>query len=317
MQRLQEGGVLQQGLSAFSLEGPQIGVQEAGGGSGVMGKAFQSASTDGRRVVQASCSGRLPHLLLSAPLESIRDFVPGMLRQVCSSCIDVQIEHEVDLEASVASDDESLLCAFCRADLPKNQGEEMDRLKRRMQANDANAFYFLAGYYSDGKCGLQQNQEKAMELYFQAADRGCVEAQYLIGKNYLNQVDFDLELNKQRAEKYFEIAAMGGHDIARNTLGGFALEKSQLEKALAHWFIGARVGVDLSLENIRRAFMRGMVAKETYEVALRAHHNATEEMKSDQREKFKAENKRGEDEDGGERLYFRSLLTAVNENGRH
>ena len=60
----------------------------------------------------------------------------------------------------------------------KKRAEE---LRKRIEVNDAVAMYVLGGYYNNGKYGLLQDQEKAMELWKQAAKLGSSMAHYELG----------------------------------------------------------------------------------------------------------------------------------------
>ena len=53
---------------------------------------------------------------------------------------------------------------------------------------------------------------------------------------------------------------------------------------MKHWMIAAGAGYDKSLEAIRDCFMDRHSTKDEFETALRAHKDAVDEMKSDQRE---------------------------------
>ena len=57
-----------------------------------------------------------------------------------------------------------------------------------------------------------------------------------------------------------------------------------MDRALKHWTIAVAAGHDTSLKNIRICFLNGHVSKDDFERALRAHKEAADEMKSDQRE---------------------------------
>jgi len=55
-----------------------------------------------------------------------------------------------------------------------------------------------------------------------------------------------------------------------------------------HWTIGAGAGHDESLEKVREFKRIGLATKVEFENALRAHKEAKDEMKSDQREEAAA-----------------------------
>ena len=62
-----------------------------------------------------------------------------------------------------------------------------------------------------------------------------------------------------------------------------------MTRAVKHYMIAAGAGNDVSLENIRQLYMltslgSEFVSKEDFEKAARAHKEASDEMKSEQRE---------------------------------
>jgi hypothetical protein len=74
---------------------------------------------------------------------------------------------------------------------------------------------------------------------------------------------------------------MGGNALARHNLGILEKRAGNMTRAMKHWMISAAAGRDDSLKAIRE---HGHVTKDDFEKALRAHFDAKNEMKSDQRE---------------------------------
>ena len=83
---------------------------------------------------------------------------------------------------------------------------------------------------------------------------------------------------------YLELAAMGGDVTAMHNLGMFEAREGNMDRAMKHWMISAGAGYDKSLKEIREGYMNGHVTKDDFEKALRAHKEANDEMKSDQRD---------------------------------
>ena len=103
---------------------------------------------------------------------------------------------------------------------------------------------------------------------------GCL---YEIGKGE--------ERDVKKAKCYYELAAMGGSSEARHALGRCeATHERNMKRAVKHYMISAGAGCDNSLKAIRESFMEGDATKEDFEIALRAHKEAKDEMRSDQRE---------------------------------
>ena len=166
-------------------------------------------------------------------------------------------------------------------------GEYTGRLKKRAEANDTDAMRNLGVCYRDGIHGLPRDPEKAMEIWLRAGKLGCPAAYVNIGCVF--QEGDGVEKDMKKATKYWELAAMGGDAFARHNLGLIEEnEQGSTNRAVKHWMIAAGAGFDESLKSIRKCFMAGLATKDDSERALRAHKEAKDEMKSDQREAFAA-----------------------------
>ena len=80
---------------------------------------------------------------------------------------------------------------------------------------------------------------------------------------------------------------MQGHVESRYDLGYHEAKKGNDDRALRHFLISAKMGHNLSVENIRRAFMGGLATKEQYAEALKGYQHAVDEMKSHDRDEAK------------------------------
>ena len=179
--------------------------------------------------------------------------------------------------------DNRKLCPFCRTPEATSDGEALERIKKRAEVgDDAVAIHQLGNYYSDGRNGLPQDHEKAMELWLRAGRLGYAMSYYNIALAY--QQGLGVERDIETAKHYYERAAMGGDVIARNNLGVIEGNAGNIDRAMKHWMISAGAGDGDSLKNIRECFMRGEATKDNFEKALRAHQGAKDEMRSDQRE---------------------------------
>ena len=155
-------------------------------------------------------------------------------------------------------------------------------LKERAEGDDAWAIYNSGCYYYDGGMGWPQDKEKSIKLWLQAGELGCAEAYYNLAHSYFSGEGAEKDLKK--AKYYFELAAMGGCLDARFNLGILENNAGNMNRAMKHWMISAGAGYDKSLERIREYYLKGHATKEDFEKALRAHKEAKDETKSDQRE---------------------------------
>jgi hypothetical protein len=81
-----------------------------------------------------------------------------------------------------------------------------------------------------------------------------------------------------------EEAAIGGHPMARNNLGCAEGTNHRHDRAMKHLIIAAKLGYDNSIELLRKFHAGGVVSKEDFASALRAHQAAVDATKSPQRE---------------------------------
>ena len=155
-------------------------------------------------------------------------------------------------------------------------------MKKRADGGDARAIYNLGGCYYRGEYGLRQNHNKGMKLWLRAGELGDATAYTNIGNSYCAGTGVERDENK--AKYYYGLAAMGGSAAARHNLGNWERRAGNFDRAMKHWMISAGAGLDESLEIIRHLFMNGHATKDYFEKALRAHKEAKDEEKSDQRE---------------------------------
>ena len=178
------------------------------------------------------------------------------------------------------------ICAFCRVPTPNTDAEIVERYKKRMEFDDAEAIYNYGCYYYDGLCGLPQNYEKAFELWHRSGELGNVSAYYCIGYAYDRGVGVGHDMTK--AKHYYELAAIGGDEYARYNLGWLEEDAGNMSRELKHLMIGAGCGHDLPLKKIRELYMNGHATKDDYAKALQSYQRYVDEIKSAQRDEAAA-----------------------------
>ena len=140
----------------------------------------------------------------------------------------------------------------------------------------------LGCHHFNGSCGLSLDVKKALELWQQAGELGSANANYNIA--YAYKIGNGLERNMKKAKHYWELAAVGGDVVSRYNLGMLEASIGSLDRAMKHFMISAGAGYDESLKAIQEGFVCGHVTKDDFERALRAHTEAKDEMRSDQRD---------------------------------
>ena len=195
---------------------------------------------------------------------------------ICSGCI-----HAVD-----KMDPDDAKCPFCRVPTPQSDNEIVERIKKRVEMDDAPAIHGFGYYYCGGQRGFPQDREKALEHWHRAAELGFAESYHNIGCAYYFGRGVERDLNK--AKYYWELAAMMGNVSARYNLGISEMMAGDMSRALKHYMIAAGCGCSDSLKEIRELYVNGHATKVDYAKALRSHQKYVDGIKSAQRDEAAA-----------------------------
>ena len=196
---------------------------------------------------------------------------------ICSGCIYAGAKMDGNVDQ---------LCPFCRVPAPTSEEEIFKRLKKRVEVGDAEAIHNLGCDYDEGGYGLPQDWEKALELWYRAAELDNTKSYYCIGNAYV--FGRGVERDEKKAIHYWELAAMGGDENARHNLGIFENNAGNYERALKHFMIAVGSGYNVSLKPVKQLCMRGRAKKDDYAKALQAYQAYLSEVKSDDRDKAAA-----------------------------
>ena len=137
-------------------------------------------------------------------------------------------------------------------------------------------------YYATGDDGFVQDDIKALELWHQSGELGYSPAYTNIG--YAYSIGDGVGVDEKKAVHYYEQAAIGGNEVARNNLGCIEEDAGNTERALKHWMIAVKSGCNNSLKGIQDLYTEGNATKEDYTAALHAYQAYLNEIKSAQRE---------------------------------
>ena len=205
---------------------------------------------------------------------------------ICSGCFHAPV---YDNQGNKVDNEKQNQCPFCRTVAPKSNEEVLERMKKRIEAGDAQAIYTLGCFYRNGEYGFEQDRTKALELYHRAGKLGEASAHGNIGNAY--EIGRGVEVDKRKAGFYFELAAMRGNVYARHNLGIREKKAGNMDRALKHHMIAVRSGHSKSLKKIHDSYIDGYSTKEDYTKALQAYQLYLGEIKSAQRDKAAAAQK--------------------------
>ena len=180
-------------------------------------------------------------------------------------------------------------CSFCRTPVADSDEKHLERIQKRVKANDPEAIRHLGVCYKNEINGLEKDMPRAVELFERAAELGSKEAHYELGVLFDEDMD-DSGIAKDmvRAVEHYELAAMQGHAEARHNVGACEDDSGNHGLALKHWMISAKLGDSGSLDEIKYMHTKGQASKSDYAEALRGYHGAAKEMSSPERDEAKA-----------------------------
>jgi hypothetical protein len=218
-----------------------------------------------------SNKGECPICCLPLPIdESKSTMMRCCCKHICSGCFyaNKKREREGGLEPR---------CVYCREPLPESDEEGDKRIMKRIKKyNDPVAMRSM------GKTHHKEGEdEKSLEYWTKAAELGDMEAHACLGTSYY--FGEGIEKDEKKAVYHWEQAAIGGQPHARALLANHEKMNGRMEKAAKHFIIAANLGHDDSLQEVKRLFMQGIVSKEEYAAALRAHQAAVDATKSAER----------------------------------
>jgi TPR repeat protein len=168
-------------------------------------------------------------------------------------------------------------CAFCREPPSKSKAEHYEKAMKRAKANDPVAMNELGK-----KCHREGNFDNAFEYFTKSAALGYIAAHYNLSCAYGKGKG--VERDEKKKLYHLEEAAIGGHPYARFNLGCIEGNSRRYDRAMQHYIIAAKLGLDEALDKVKQGFVHGFVRKEDYAAALRGHQAAVDATKSQQRE---------------------------------
>jgi TPR repeat protein len=154
---------------------------------------------------------------------------------------------------------------------------------KRVEANDPNALCRMGALrYHEG------DNDSAVEYYKKAAGLGDAAAHYELGLLYTNLDGQAVEEDEEKMVHHWEKAAIGGHPKARYCLGRVEEAIGNIERAVKHFIIAAKLGHEGSMKELWKYYSAGNITKENLDATLRSHQSAIDATKSLQREEAEA-----------------------------
>ena len=220
-----------------------------------------------------------PICYLRLPIEEDQStYQPCCGKILCCGCAHA---HSV-----AAADTERYKCVFCRTEATSSGEEQIERMKKRVEANDAMAMYNLGTCYQLGTMGLRQDYAKALELFHKSAKLGNPFAHSNLSIYY--HEGGIVEKDTRKVTYHEQLAAIAGNVQARYNLGCDEVNTGNIDRAYKHWMISANDDHDLSMKAVQEGYKSGFVTKDDCAKTTRAYGNSIDEMKSYDRDRYTA-----------------------------
>ena len=215
--------------------------------------------------------GECPICCLPLPIDVKKSTINSCCcNRICRGCVYAHQKHEMEMGLENK-------CPFCRELIPENQEGGIPNYMERAKANDPQAL-FQVGV----ECYKKGDYDGASEYWKKAAELGNIEAHYNLAISYGEGEGVEKDTKKELY--HLEEAAIGGHPEARFNIAARDWNNGRYERAMKHWIITAKLGLDDALKRVKKGFTQGDVSKEDFEAALRGHQAAVDATKSAQRE---------------------------------
>ena len=174
-------------------------------------------------------------------------------------------------------------CPFRNTELESNAaaGRRVEKITKRVEANDPASICMLAHYYLHGVGGFQQDHAMSKELYARAANLGYSKAHHYLGDVYYAGG------NMKKAKFHYEAAAMDGHEAARCNVGVIEAQSGNMERAVKHLTIAASAGQYIAMHSLTKFFEEGIGgSRESIDSILTAYNNSCSKMRSEARDAY-------------------------------
>jgi tetratricopeptide (TPR) repeat protein len=172
-------------------------------------------------------------------------------------------------------------CPFCREPTVDTQEEHhkehIKRVMERVKVNDTNALRRMGRIHFD-----EGDYHRAIEYSTKAAESGDARAHYLLG--YMYYYGEGVEKDEEKVIHHWEKAAIGGSPEARQMLACYEGKNGNIERAVKHFIIAAKLGYEESMKSLWVEFKDGNITKDDLEDTLRSHKAAIDATKSEQRD---------------------------------
>lgn len=205
----------------------------------------------------------------------------------CNGCLHDLILADVKEGRSTVEESRARFCPFCRTECVA----EDDILKYDMKlakSGHRHAIYLVGGSHFDGEHGLTQNKAEGIKWWRRATEAGSPEAAHRLG--CCSEEGDGVEQDNDKALECYKKAAERGDVDAFVSIGSLLAQKGEIEEALLNYRKAALCGLsepESLLSLLEKGYSDGYMTKEEYDFTLRENKKVRNEMKSESREMAK------------------------------
>lgn len=140
---------------------------------------------------------------------------------------------------------------------------------------------------------MPKDKLKALGYYIQAVELGSADVCVKISGYYRDMEENILPVDRKRASLFDTVGALRGDVTGRYNIGLIEYDKGNHEIGIRHWKIAAEAGCQASLDALKETYNsngkmagKAFLSMEDMNSIYRVCHEAQEEVKSEEREKF-------------------------------
>mmetsp|Transcript_38821 Transcript_38821/g.68182 ORF Transcript_38821/g.68182 Transcript_38821/m.68182 type:complete len:280 (+) Transcript_38821:81-920(+) len=175
-------------------------------------------------------------------------------------------------------------CPFCRLEIVKKT--TFENQMKLANAGRHRAMYNIAGYYLNGKKGLQKDSNEALKWYHLAMDAGNPDSAMALAVMFMIGQGVRQDYNK--TVYYFQKASDLGMPEGFAYLAVHHMTEGEVEEGYMNFrraaMCGSSEGQGSVFKALREGFMDGCITKDEYAFTLRANQAARDEMSSEWRD---------------------------------
>lgn len=178
-------------------------------------------------------------------------------------------------------------CPFCNEESLSISGQDkMSCFDKLMERGNQRAYMEMARNYCSGSY-VEKSYERCLDMCISAGQLGDAFAFLTIAWFY--QGGFVVGKCEQKWRAFLEVAAKKGCAVGQDRLADLEMRIGSIDEAIRHWRVAASAGYQHAMDELMHVYREtGLLSKEDLDQTLCAFQQSNDEMKSENREKFRS-----------------------------